>query len=477
MSAVGKGTVMGEELWRRGALELAGMIARKEVSSVEVVQAHLDRIDAVNPKLNAVVRRMDADALEAARQADAAVASGATLGPLHGVPMTVKENIDLAGTPTTSALVAFAEAIVPVDAPVVERMKAAGAIPIGRTNLPDMGLRVTTESSLHGVTHNPWNAERTAGGSSGGEASALAAGMSSIGLGNDIGGSLRNPAHCCGIASIKPSTGVIPSAHVLPPDEATISFQLMAVEGVMARRVADVRAGFLAVAGPHERDPLALPVQLADLDTSRPLRVALIAEPPGGETDPGIAAAIRAAGGVLARSGAVVDEVAPESYERAIELWGQLLGTEITLMRPLLDMVMGDGGKQFLDHTTHIIPPVDLAGFSQVLMGRHGVEKDFHAFLGRYDVIISPTWALPAFPLGSDAATPEGAQRTFETMRPVLPANLLGLPAAVVPVGVADGLPVGAQVIARRFADLRCLTVAQMLEDALGTITPIDPGW
>lgn len=468
---------MGNELWRHGALELAGMIARGEVSSVEVVQAHLTRMDEVNPKLNAVVRRFDDDALAAAATADAAVASGAPLGVLHGVPMTVKENIDLAGTPTTSSLVAFADAIVPVDAPVVERMKAAGAIPIGRTNLPDMGLRVTTESSLHGVTHNPWHRDRTAGGSSGGEASALSSGMSPIGLGNDIGGSLRNPAHCCGIASIKPSVGVIPSAATLPPEDMTISFQLMAVEGVMARRVADVRAGFLAVAGPHERDPLALPVQLADLDTSRPLRVALIPEPAGGSTDPGIAAAIRGAGEALAKQGAIVEEASPASYERAIQLWGELLGTELTLMRPLLDMVMGEGGRQFLDLTTQIIPTVDLAGFSQVFLGRHAAEKDFHAFLGRYDVIISPTWALPAFELGSDAASLEGAQRTLETMRPVLPANLLGLPAAVVPVGVSDGLPVGAQVIARRFADLRCLTVAQMLEDAFGTITPIDPRW
>jgi amidase len=257
----------------------------------------------------------------------------------------------------------------------------------------------------------------------------------------------------------------------------TISFQQMAVEGVMARRVADVRAGFLAVAGPHERDPLALPVQLADLDTSRPLRVALIPEPAGGSTDPGIAAAIRGAGEALAKQGAIVEEASPASYERAIQLWGELLGTELTLMRPLLDMVMGEGGRQFLDLTTQIIPTVDLAGFSQVFLGRHAAEKDFHAFLGRYDVIISPTWALPAFELGSDAASLEGAQRTLETMRPVLPANLLGLPAAVVPVGMSDGLPVGAQVIARRFADLRCLTVAQMLEDAFGTITPIDPRW
>ncbi|MEX1106065.1 MAG: amidase family protein, partial [Ilumatobacteraceae bacterium] len=227
-----------DELWRRGALELAGMIASGEVSSTEVVWAHLARIDEVNPALNAIVRRLDEQALAAAAAADRAVAAAdGPLGVFHGVPLTVKENIDVAGTPTTSSLVVFAEAVVTTDAPVVERMRAAGAIPVGRTNLPDLGLRVATESSLHGITRNPWNAALTAGGSSGGEASALASGMSPIGLGNDLGGSLRNPAHCCGIASIKPSTGLVPAASELPPPDASIMFQLIAVEGVMARRV------------------------------------------------------------------------------------------------------------------------------------------------------------------------------------------------------------------------------------------------
>ena len=203
---------MSDELWRKGALELAGLIKARQVSSREVVEAHLRRIDEVNPRLNAVVRRLDESALAAADVADRAVAAGSPLGLLHGVPVTVKENIDVAGTPTTQAVVALAEAVSPMDAPLVERVRAAGAIPIGRTNLPDLGLRVTTESSLHGVTHNPWHPNRTAGGSSGGEGSALASGMSPLGFGNDIGGSLRNPATCCGITSIKPTTGVVPSA-------------------------------------------------------------------------------------------------------------------------------------------------------------------------------------------------------------------------------------------------------------------------
>ena len=188
------------ELCKLSALELARHIATREVSCAEVVDAHLQRIREVNPALNAIVHVLEDEARSAAHAADARVADGLPLGPLHGVPFTVKENIDMAGLPTTWGVPALAKAVVPVDAPVVERMRAAGAIPIGRTNLPDMALRWHTDSSLHGLTRNPWHPGRTAGGSSGGEAAALASGMSPIGLGNDIGGSLRCPANACGIA-------------------------------------------------------------------------------------------------------------------------------------------------------------------------------------------------------------------------------------------------------------------------------------
>jgi amidase len=190
------------EIWQLSATGLAQRIARRQLSSAEVVNAHLARIDAVNPALNAVVRVLGDQAREAADLADRRLAVGETVGPLHGVPFTVKENIDMAGLPTTWGVPILAEAVVPMDPPVVERMRAAGAIPIGRTNLPDMALRIHTASSLHGLTRNPWHPDRTAGGPSGGEAAALASGMSPIGLGNDIGGSLRNPANACGIASI-----------------------------------------------------------------------------------------------------------------------------------------------------------------------------------------------------------------------------------------------------------------------------------
>ncbi len=466
---------MSQELWRKGALELAELIASKQVSSVEVVRSHLDRIDQVNPYLNAVVRRFDDQALAEAAAADAKVAAGDTLGTLHGVPFTVKENIDLAGTPTTSSVVMLADAIAPIDAPVVARMRAAGAIPLARTNLPDLGLRVATESSLHGITKNPWNPHLTAGGSSGGEASALASGMSPIGLGNDLGGSLRNPAHCCGVASIKPSTGVVASATVIPPEDLSIMFQLMAVQGVMARRVADVRAGLTAVAGPDVRDPLSLPITLVQRAVGRPLRVAVLTDPPGGSTHPGIVAAIRAAADTLADQGAEVTEASPMTYERSLELWATLLLDDLRAQMPLLNMVLGADGATFLKYATEVVPAGDLASFTLMHAERNAVEKDWHRFLTDVDVLLTPTWTQPPFAHGADVASIDGAQDTLQTMRPVLPANLLGLPAAVVPVGMAGGMPVGAMLTGRRFADLTCLAAAQVLEDALGTITPIDP--
>jgi amidase len=468
---------MSNELWRKGALELADMIARKEVSSVEVVQAHLARIDQVNPKLNAVVRRLDESALEAAVAADRAVTAGGPLGALHGVPVTVKENIDLAGTPTTQAVVPLAAAVAPVDAPLVERVRAAGGIPIGRTNLPDFGLRVTTESSLHGDTHNPWHPTRTAGGSSGGEASALASGMSPLGFGNDIGGSLRNPATCCGITSIKPTTGVVPTATVIPPEDQGIAGQIMLTDGPMARHVADVRAGLLAIAGAHDRDVNSLPVTLVDRTEGRAMTVAVLSDPPGGSTHPEVAAAVQAAAQAFAAAGHHVVEATPPSFERSLELWSIILLSEIRANLPLLQMVMGEAGQKFLGFADEVFDPVATDELMAAFADRNRVAREWHGFLTEHDVLLMPTWAQPPFELGFDVESVENAQAVLEIIRPVLPGNILGIPAAVVPVGMADGTPVGAQVVARRFADLTALRGAEVLEQHFGTITPIDPVW
>ncbi len=462
------------ELWRMGAAELAEQIRTGAASSREVLEEHLARVEAVNPHLNAIVGVLATSAREAADAADRAVAEGGPIGPLHGVPFSVKENVDVVGTATTQGVPALAEAIADRDAPTVARLRAAGGIPFVRTNMPDLGLRIHSHSELHGCTLNPWDPDVTAGGSSGGEAAALASGMTPLGIGNDIGGSLRNPAHCCGIASIKPSVGVVPQATVIPPEDPALSSQLMVAEGPMARGVRDVRLGLELLAGHDPRDPRSLPVTLTDAGPDEPLRVAVLAEPPGVRTDPGIAATVRRAADVLADLGHDVVEAVPPDYEELCHLWGALLMADLRVMRPLLESVMGNGGRTVLANFDASVPPMGVDDVLAIHPRRYQAMRDWSAFFVDHPVLLSPTWAMRAFAPDHDlTASADGEM--LETFRPVLHANLLGLPAAVVPGGVADGLPVGVQVIGDRYTDLRVLTLAEQIEAAVGPLTPIDP--
>jgi amidase len=466
------------EIWQSSATELAQRIATRELSSLEVVNAHLARIEAINPALNAIVRVLADQARAEAAGADRRLAAGEKVGPLHGVPFTVKENIDMAGLPTTWGVPALAQAITPLDAPVVERMRAAGAIPIGRTNLPDMALRIHTMSSLHGLTRNPWHPGRTAGGSSGGEASALASGMSPIGLGNDIGGSLRNPANACGIASIRPSAGRVPDAGYVPRQEHLLAVQLMNVQGPMARRVADVRLGLRILMGAHPRDPWSIDAPFEGPVLARPLRVAVIAEPPGGSTHPAVAATVRRAADALADAGYIVEEVCPPRYEDAIGCWAQLIMGDFRAVLGQLSPLMGADALAFLNTAIEAVPPLaDAAAFSNLMVERHGVAQTWSAFMAERPLLLSPTWTQLPFEHGFDSATPEGAAAAMELMRPVVPANLLGLPSACVPAGrdEATGVPIGVLVTGQRFREDLCLEAAEAIEARLGLVTPIDP--
>ena len=466
------------ELWRRTAGELAGMIARGEVSSAEVVEAHLARIAEVNPRLNAVVRVLADEARAGAAESDRQVKAGAPLGRLHGVPITVKENIDVAGLPTTNGLPAFAGIPAPVDAPVVERMRAAGAIPIGRTNLPDMGLRIHTHSTLHGLTRNPWGETITAGGSSGGEGSALASGMSPLGLGNDIGGSLRNPAHACAIASIRPTAGLVPDAQTIPGADRSLSFQAMAVQGPMARRVSDVRLGLEILAGAHPRDPWSFdpPVR----QPAAPCRVALVAAPPGGTTHPAVEAATRRAADALADAGYEVVEACPPRYEQVVEDWLTFLGTDLAAVMDQMRPIMGPEGLQFVDTAfTHSPPLRDAAALSHLMTARDGLARDWAVFMAEHPLLLTPIWSTPPFEHGFDVRDEASTLAVLSLMRPVVVANYLGLPSAAVPAGLdpATGAPIGVLVGGRRMADFACLDAAEVIEARLAPATPIDPAW
>lgn len=274
-------SVMTTDLWRMSATELAAAIRARYISCQEVIEAHLRRIETVNPSVNAITVVLGEQALEAAKATDRKVGGGRDLPPLHGVPFTIKENIDLVGTPTTQGLKALSGAYPRLDAPVVERLKAAGAIPIGRTNCPTFAVRWHTDSELWGATVNPWDQSRTPGASSGGEAVALATGMSPLGLGNDGLGSLRWPAQCCGICVLKPTLGRIPDATTAGPEDEPIGAQLTNVQGPLARHVADLRAAFEVLAGSTWRDPWSVPAPLCGPALPKPIRVALVLDPVG----------------------------------------------------------------------------------------------------------------------------------------------------------------------------------------------------
>jgi amidase len=465
-------------VWKLSALDLARRIAARELSCLEAIEAHLARIADVNPAVNAIVRVLDADARAAARAADARVAAREPLGPLHGVPFTVKENIDVAGQATTWGVRPLADAVAPMDAPVVERMRAAGAILVGRTNLPDMALRSHTDSSLHGLTKNPWNPARSAGGSSGGDAAALATGMTAIGLGNDIGGSLRNPASACGIASIRPTQGRVPDAGFVPAEDRPMAVQLMNMQGPMARTVADVRAVLKVLMGAHPRDPWSVDASFASAPVRRPIRVAVVAEPPGEPTDPTIAAIVRRAADVLADAGYEIVELCPPRYEEAVETWARFLLGDFAPVLPRLLGMMGDDARTFIGTVRAGVPPLDdAAAYAALLIQRDGIGRAWSQFFAETPLVLTPTWTQHPFAVGHDVASPQGTAEAMQMMRPVVPANLLGLPSACVPAGrdAATGLPCGVLLTGARFRDDLCLAAAEVIEARLGLATPIEP--
>jgi amidase len=461
-----------EALWHESATSLAQLIRSGAVSSREVADAHLARIEEVNPAINAVVEVRSDEVRAAADAADAARASDEPLGALHGVPFTVKTNLDVAGYATTEGTVALKDFVATSDAPIVEKMRAAGAIVLARTNMPDLGLRINTESSLYGATHNPWRHGLTVGGSSGGEAAALATGMSPIGLGNDIGGSLRNPAFCCGIASIKPSRGRVAQGNPSNPFEMPLNAQIMLVDGVLARHVGDVRHGLEVVMGVHRGDPQSVDVPLHGPPAAR--RVALVPEPLGGSTHPDIAEGVRVAGRALEAAGYEVDEVGPPLLFEAYLTWAEIMWTSLDLIAERLEPLMGEGGRRFLE-LTDVDFPATAADFAAMHEMRYRVARHWREFFMTYPLIVGPTWTQPPFELGYDIIDQDSAMKVIEGYRFVLPANLLGLPAACVPTGLAGGLPTGAQIIGDLFREDLCLDAAEAVERAVGVLTPVDP--
>ncbi|HEX9821587.1 MAG TPA: amidase family protein [Methylomirabilota bacterium] len=466
---------MDTELWRWDAGALAAAIRTGKISSREATQAVLGRLEAVNPKLNAVTVVLAEQALAAADRADVAVRRGEPLGALHGVPVTIKENVDQEGAATTNGVVAFKDLIAAGDSPPVANWRRAGAVIIGRTNTPAFSLRWHTDNELRGRTFNPWARERTPGGSSGGAAAAVACGIAPLGHGNDLGGSVRYPAYCCGVAGIRPTLGRVPAYNATTVDERPLGIQLMSVQGPLARRIADVRLGLAAMAARDARDPWWVPAPLGGPPVARPITVALTVDPAGLGVHPDVAAAVRKAGAALAEAGYAVEEVEPPDVAGVARCWTAIVMNETRhVTQPVLREHGGADLNRSLDFFLAATPDVDLAGYMRALGGRSKHVRDWMLFLERYPLVVGPVSTEPPFEVGFDTTTAARASEVFTAQRLLVAVNLLGLPAVAVPAGVAGGLPLGVQVIGSRYREDLCLDAAEVIEARHGLATPID---
>lgn len=457
------------------AVEIVRLVAAGEASAVEVVRAHLEQIDRLDPALNAFVEVSAADALAAASAQDVAAARGAPRGPLGGLPVSIKSAIEVRGLRVETGSPSRKGIVAENDAVCVARLRAAGAIVIGTTNVADLLMGYESENPLYGATANPWDLARTPGGSSGGEAAAVAAGCSAGGIGSDGGGSIRVPAHFTGICGLKPTPGRIPCTGHQPPCRGP--FSLLGVVGPMARTVADVYALFSVVAGWDEGDPMAAPVPVATLDTisTAGWRVGFFEDdgrvPVSAETR----AAVRAAAAAAARAGYSVEGFRPTGLDRARELWDAFF-CEVGLM-VLKDPLKGAELElsilqEFLKRGAR--PPLTGLGMIDAWTARDTARADLARQMSTHRILICPVASIPAFRHGERRWTVEGRDVGYlDAMSYTQWFNILGNPAAVVRAGTSpEGLPIGVQVVGRPFEEEVVLSVAAAIERGCGGYRP-----
>ncbi|MEV8267081.1 amidase family protein [Microbacterium sp. NPDC076911] len=450
----------------RTAREIAGAVRAAQLSAVDVMQSHLSHIAAINDSINAVTAIFADRSLAAAREIDEAVSAGLDPGPLAGVPFTVKENIDLTWSATTNGWRGAVDYVAPDDAVIVSRMRAAGAVPIGRGNMSDFGMRWDTDNELFGRTLNPWDFSRTAGGSSGGDAVAVATGMSVLGLGNDFGGSLRIPAHAAGVCAIRPSFGRVPRSAVRGAPVA-MTLQQFSVNGPIARNIADLELAFQVLLGSDPRDGISVDADAVDLDGA-PRRVGVVKGTATWDVEPGVSASINKAVDALIVSGWDVVEIELPRLEEAATLWRRLACTDMlfTFDPADLSVPLGDAATAFMRDSTAAARPYETTrDYAGAWAQRVVVAAEWRQLQQDTPLILGPVLAsgIPAvdFDLGGQSQAAEAWRSLWLT----LAANFLGLPAIAVPTGLdAASLPTGVQVIGPMNGDELALRAARDIE-------------
>jgi aspartyl-tRNA(Asn)/glutamyl-tRNA(Gln) amidotransferase subunit A len=456
---------MRADLTYSDATRLAELIRTKEVSPVEVVQAHLDRIAAVNPKINAIVT-LATGALDAAKAAEAAVLAGDELGPLHGVPFTVKDSIDTADVATQRGSPIFKDRVPGVDATSVARMKKAGGILLAKTNLPEFSYMVETDNLLTGRSNNPWDLTRTPGGSSGGEAAAIAAGMSPIGLGTDLAISVRGPASETGISSLKATYGRVPMTGIWP----RVPRRFWHV-GPMAHTIRDLALAFSQLVGPDGQDGFA--TSTAEFDAGigrqpyRQLRVGWMIGPGFGPVDPEVAATVKAAATALRDTGVFVEQVGIPALERdfPLDVYTKL---HVMEMKPAFREVTAGHEDQMykMAKTMLSMPDTSMADFIDAEQAAERIRDGFADYFSRYDALITHVLPIPAFKHGVSEFTIDGQAVDASYMQgATVPLNITGLPGIAMRFGTSkEGLPINVQIVGKWQAESTILHVASLLE-------------
>jgi amidase len=453
-----------ETLWKFSAGEIAALVRAREISATEVAQSALGRLDAVNPMINAVVDHRPDEVLARAREVDQAIARGEDVGPLAGVPVGIKVNIDQAGFATTNGLRTQKDLIARTSSPVVDSLLLAGAVPIGRTNTPAFSYRWFTGNLLHGMTRNPHDAALTPGGSSGGSGSAVAAGICALAHGTDIAGSIRYPAYACGLHGLRPTFGRVAAYNASAAAERPIGGQIMAVSGPIARTIHDLRLGLQAMSRPDARDPWWVPAPLTGPELPR--RVAMCLRPDGLETQPEVCAALLDAAARLRDAGWIVDEIGElpslkDGVAIQIALW---MGDGYEALMQAAQREGDPGAINALASQAEYARTIGLPEFSSALARRLGIARAWQVFMERYPLVLLPVSAELPFPNDLDMQGPEACQRVWRAQLPMIALPVTGLPALTVTTGMVGRTPVGVQLVAPRFREDFCLDAGADIE-------------
>jgi amidase len=463
-----------DDLWRLSAVELAALIGSRKVSAREAAASALARLDAVNPSINAVVDHRPDQVLARAGAIDAAISRGEDAGPLAGVPVTVKANIDQEGFANTNGLKLQRDLIATTNSPVVDNLQKAGAVILGRTNCPAFSYRWFTTNLIHGDTKNPRDPAITPGGSSGGAGAAVAAGIGHIAHGTDIAGSIRYPAYACGVHGLRPTVGRVAAFNAALP-ERTIGPQISAVSGPLARTIGDLRIALAAMSGRDMRDPWWVPAPLEG--PAMPKRVAMCLQPDGLETATEVKAAVVDAGKRLERAGWVVEEIATtpplrEPAELQTKLWlgdgyeAQLSAAEREGDPGALACLRGNRAKVF---------PFDAAALSATLTRRATLTREWLRFFETYSVLLMPVSGELPFPDGLDLRDDASFARVWRAQLPQIAIPFMGLPALTVSTGLVGRVPVGVQVVSTRYREDLWLGAGEAIYAGGTPATPVDP--